>query len=199
MSSGLLGFISDLNSPTLTTVYTVPSNFGGITVSNISLFNKGTVDDYVSVAVNGIYIEYLTHLGPNEGLNRSCGVLSPGDVLAVSNSSGSTISVFMNGLEIIGYKGGTLATLDGMSTTKSLTYTISNTDNSLYTILDFNVVNKSSTQGNFTVDVNGVILETTALDSNTGVFRPLGPLSAGNVLTITTDNDLDVRVSGKIY
>jgi hypothetical protein len=203
MASGVLGK-ANVAANTTTTIYTAPNTTGLISVVNMSIVNLSeTSPTNVSVKIQpgGISIENNTTLNAKEGFARSCGVLGPGEYIEVT-SSAAAVAVVVNGIEKIGFTGGTLKP-GTLTQGTNQTYTAPNSSQAEYVMLDYNVVNMSgSVESTYSVKIDGIPIEfKTSLSPNTGVFRALGPISPSSTVNIEciTGGPLIYRLSGRLY
>lgn len=200
MAFGILG-LATVPSATPAAIYTVPETLVGMAVANISIVNTDQTNaTNVTVKVNSIPIEDTTFLPPSEGIGRSCGALSPGDVIEVT-SFATNVDVVINGIETIGANGGTLASGE-ITTGQNVTYTAPDSASCSYVLVDFNVVNEDPiNDAIFTVTIDGISIESnTKKIAKTGLFRAVGPISPLSVLAVTcVSGSIAVRISGKIF
>lgn len=200
MTNGVLGKATVVaNTPTA--VYTVPSSLTGISVGNISIVNTDVNNSTnIVLKINGTIIESNTFLDPSTGIGRSCGVMSPGDVVEVT-STNTSVDVVVTGVETPGLTGGSLAAA-ALTSGQNVQYAAPDANNASYVLVDFNVVNTDTVNPcTFNVTVDGTLIESNStLPTSTGVFRAVGPISPSSIINvICVTGTMSVRISGRIF
>lgn len=201
MASGILGKANIPNAAT-TVVYTAPNTASLISVVNISIVNldqNNSTNIILQVGNGNTIIESNTLLGPSEGIARACGVLGPNESIAVTSSS-TSVAVVINGVEKIGYTGGTLSA-NTLNSGANQTYTAPDSTQCDYVIVDYNVVSITGNVADYTITIDNIAIESNSkLQSNTGVFRALGPISPSSVINVICNSGpIIFRISGRLY